>query len=104
VSLDASSSSWRFVSNHARVLVCLANDPGARLRDLALALAITDRRVFDIVNELAAAGFVTKTRAGRRNRYEVQADAIWTEVDGRERSVGDLVDFLVGNSVPRRLT
>jgi uncharacterized membrane protein len=53
-------------------LLCIADDPGVRLRDIAATLGITERSAFAIVTDLAAAGYVVKERDGRRNRYEVQ--------------------------------
>ena len=58
---------WTFLSNHAHVLVCLAQDPDARLRDVALSVGITERAVQKIVSDLAAAGVIERERAGRRN-------------------------------------
>jgi len=96
---ETPTRNWRFVTNHARVLVCLAHDRDARLRDVGDVLDVTERRVFDIVNELVAAGFVTRTKTGRRNKYAVQVDAVWTEADGNRRTIGDLVSFLGGDAV-----
>ena len=64
---------WSFLTNHARVLVCITHDPGVRLRDIASMVGITERSAFGIVTELAQAGYVEKERYGRRNRYRVQA-------------------------------
>jgi hypothetical protein len=61
-----------FLTSHARALLCIADDPGVRLRDIAATLGITERSAFAIVTDLAAAGYVVKERDGRRNRYEVQ--------------------------------
>lgn len=62
---------WTFLTHHARVLILIARDPGIRLRDVAAACDITERRVQGIVADLEAAGYLTHTRVGRRNRYEV---------------------------------
>jgi len=64
---------WSFLTNHARVLLCIASDPGARLRDIAASLSITERSAYGIVTDLAAAGYVVKQKDGRRNRYQIQA-------------------------------
>jgi len=64
-------SGWTFLSHHAQVFLCIARDPDVRLRDVAAAVGITERAVQGIVNDLAAAGYVSRTRAGRRNHYEV---------------------------------
>jgi DNA-binding MarR family transcriptional regulator len=62
-------ASWSFLTNHVRVLLCIAHDPGARLRDLAASLGITGRSAHAIVADLAEAGYVVKQKDGRRNRY-----------------------------------
>ena len=64
---------WGFLTHHARVLLHLAHDPGARLRDLAATLGITERRAHGIITDLAAAGYVITQKHGRRNRYQIQA-------------------------------
>jgi DNA-binding IclR family transcriptional regulator len=63
---------WSFLTNHARTLVCIAHDPGVRLRDVATTLGITERSVFGIVTDLTTAGYVIKDKDGRRNRYRIQ--------------------------------
>ncbi|MEA2504360.1 MAG: hypothetical protein QOG36_1403, partial [Actinomycetota bacterium] len=63
---------WSFLTNHARVLVCIAHDPGMRLRDIAAALGITERTAYGIVTDLTAAGYLVKDKDGRRNRYQIQ--------------------------------
>jgi hypothetical protein len=68
----APMSEWSFLTNHARVLLCIARDPGIRLRDIAATLGITERTAFGVVADLTEAGYVIKERDGRRNRYEVQ--------------------------------
>jgi DNA-binding IclR family transcriptional regulator len=64
---------WTFLTNHAHVLVAIARDPEARLRDVAAEVGITERAAQGIVHDLVAAGYVTRERVGRRNRYEVNA-------------------------------
>jgi DNA-binding IclR family transcriptional regulator len=66
---------WTFLSNHAHVLVCLAGDPEARLRDVAEAVGITERAVQKIVADLVQAGVLTKQKRGRRNVYAVDSRA-----------------------------
>ena len=65
---------WSFLTNHSRVLVCIAHDPGMRLRDIATTLGITERTAFAIVDDLIAAGYVVKDKEGRRNRYSIQTE------------------------------
>ena len=98
--------SWRFLTNHARVLLCIARDPGARLRDIAAGLGITERSAYSIVAELAEAGYVVKQLAeagyvvkqkdGRRNRYQIQAHLPLPEPTSRERTVGEVLALLAG--------
>jgi DNA-binding IclR family transcriptional regulator len=65
--------SWSFLTNPARVLLCIARDPGTRLRDIAASLDITERSAPGIVNDLADAGYMVKQKDRRRNRYKIQA-------------------------------
>ena len=65
---------WTFLTNHAHVLLCLAADPEARLRDVADRVGISERAVQHIVSELEAGGVITRERVGRRNRYAVHPD------------------------------
>ena len=67
-------STWTFLTNHTRVLCCIAREPGIRLRDIALCAGITERTTHRIVDELAEAGYVTRHRVGARSFYEVHAD------------------------------
>ena len=64
-------SHWSLLTNHGHVLVCVAADPDARLRDIAESVGITERTATQIVNDLEQAGYLTKTRDGRRNRYQI---------------------------------
>jgi DNA-binding IclR family transcriptional regulator len=64
---------WSFVTNHARVLAHVAADPHARLRDIAATVGITERTAAQIVNDLERAGYLTKTRDGRRNQYATKS-------------------------------
>src|SRR5215211_7062020 len=64
---------WSFLTNHARVLLCIAQDPGIRLREIGDAIGITERAAHRIVVELAAAGYLSRTRNGRRNHYTIQS-------------------------------
>jgi DNA-binding transcriptional ArsR family regulator len=89
---------WSFLTNHARVLLCIANDPGARLRDIAAILGITERRAHGIITDLTEAGYVVKRKDGRRNRYEIQADLPLPEPGTREPAVGEVLAVLLGNT------
>ena len=87
-------ASWTFLTNHAQVLLCVAHDPGARLRDIAASLNITERSAFGIIADLVEAGYVVKEKDGRRNRYHIQAHLPLPEPAARDRTVGEVLDLL----------
>lgn len=86
---------WSFLTSHARALVCIARDPGVRLREVAAVLGVTERRAFGIVNDLAEAGYVVKERDGRRNRYRVQHHLPLPLRFPREPTIGEVLGVLV---------
>jgi len=86
---------WGFLTNHARALLFIASDPEARLRDLAVALGVTERTAYGIVADLTAAGYVVKERDGRRNRYHIQGELPVRDSAIRERTVGELLDLFI---------
>lgn len=91
----SSMSSWGFLTNHAHVLVCVAKDPEMRLREIASCVGITERAAHRIVCELEEAGYLTKTRDGARNHYEVHSDLpLRHDLDG-EAAVGNLLEVLL---------
>jgi DNA-binding IclR family transcriptional regulator len=94
---------WSFLTNHARVLVCIARDPGVRLRDIATSLGITERSVYAIVTDLSDAGYIVKDKDGRRNRYQIQTHLPLREADGRERTIGEILKVLVDTNAGTEL-
>jgi len=88
------SRGWRFVTNHAHVLAHLAADPEARLRDIALTVGITERTAAQIISDLEHDGYLTKTRVGRRNRYELHGELPLRHDQHRHRTIGELITFL----------
>jgi len=86
---------WSFLTNHARVLVCIAHDRGVRLRDIAATLGITERSAYGIVTDLTEGGYVVKEKDGRRNRYQIQAHLPLREAITQERTIGEVLDILV---------
>ena len=86
--------SWGFLTNHARVLLCIADDPGARLRDISATLGITERSAHTIVTDLIQDGYVSKVKDGRRNRYQIRSDRPLPEPASRQPTVGELVALL----------
>ena len=87
---------WGFLTSHARVLLCIACDPGVRLRDIAARTGVTERTAYGIVTDLTKAGYVVKHKDGRRNRYQIQAHLPLPETDSRERTIGDILALLTG--------
>lgn len=87
---------WTFLSNHGHVLVCLALDPNARLRDVAAHVGITERAVQKIVGDLEEAGVLVRKRAGRRNSYHLNVNAPLRHALEAHRTVGALLGLLVG--------
>jgi predicted transcriptional regulator len=87
---------WSFLTNHARVLLCIAHDPGVRLRDIAARTGVTERTAYGIVTDLTEAGYVVKHKDGRRNRYQIQAHLPLPETDSRERTIGEILALLTG--------
>ncbi len=87
-------ASWSFLTNHARVLLCIAHDPGMRLRDIATSVGITERSAYGIVTDLAEAGYVVKEKDGRRNRYQIQAHLPMRDRISQEPAIGEVLALL----------
>jgi DNA-binding IclR family transcriptional regulator len=99
LSTDPSSENgergWQFVTNHTQVLLCIARDPDARLRDVADAVGITVGSAQRILSDLVEAGFVERQRQGRRNRYVVNRDApMLRHVAQEGQDIGGLLELL----------
>jgi predicted transcriptional regulator len=100
-------SRWTFLTNHAHVLLCIARDPGIRLRDIARDVGITERAAQGIVADLVDAGYVSRTRVGRRNQYSVRPDRPLRHPLEDRRPIGDLLSLLTrddaaaGSEAPR---
>lgn len=91
---DDEAPRWKFLTNHAQVLVCVAHDPGVRLREISERVGITERAAHRIVTELATGGYITRERNGRRNRYTIQSGVSFPDRVGRVERVGDLLSIL----------
>ena len=98
------AASWTFLTNHARVLLCIAHDPGVRLREIGARLDITERSAYGIVTDLTEAGYIVKQKDGRRNRYQIQTHLPLPESTSRERTLGEVLSLLTGDKVPPRAT
>lgn len=88
---ESEKPSWTFFTNHGHVLVCLAADPELRTRDVAELVGITERSAQSIITDLVDAGYVSRFKEGRRNRYEVHADLPLRHPLERDHSVGELL-------------
>ena len=90
------TANWTFLTSHARVLLCIAHDPGVRLREIAASVGITERSAYGIVTDLTEAVYIVKQKTGRRNRYQIQAHLPLPEPTSQERTVGEVLTLLAG--------
>jgi hypothetical protein len=93
---------WTFLSNHAHVLICIAQEPEVRLREVAARVGITERAVQGIVADLEAGGYISHKRKGRRNHYEVHADRPFRHPVAAHCDVSLLLSLIVGPGLPNR--
>lgn len=87
---------WTFLSNHAHVLLCIAQEPESRLREVAERVGITERAVQRIVADLERGGYLSRARTGRRNHYEVHADLPLRHPIESHREVRALLELVLG--------
>lgn len=85
---------WTFLTNHAHALVCIARDPGLRLRDVAERVGVTERAAQRIVSELVDAGYLERLREGRRNSYRVRSDRPMRHPVERGHHIGEILEVL----------
>lgn len=95
---DETAPRWKFLTNHAQVLVCIAHDPGVLLREISERVGITERAAHRIVAELAEAGYITREREGRRNKYTIPSGPPLPDRHIRAKNVGDLLAVLLSGS------
>lgn len=95
-------ATWNFLTNHGRALVCIGHDPDVRLRDIAANLSITERRAFSIVADLTEAGFITKTKHRRRNRYEIRPRLPQGELIDADPAEVSVLELLLSSEDRRR--
>ena len=93
-SSEDDTKTWRFLSNHTQVLLCLHRDPNARFRDIAQSVGITERAAQRIVADLIESGYVESERVGRRNHYRVNADIAMRHPAQDGHDVGELLRLL----------
>ena len=95
---------WSFLASHARVLLCIAHDPGDRLRDTAASPGITERSAHSIITDLTTAGYTVKQKDGRRNRYQIQVHMPLREPASQEPGIGEVFALLGGTRPARHQT
>src|SRR5579884_3377206 len=99
---ETTAPAWTFLTNHAQVLVCIARDPGIRLREIGERIGITERAAHRIVVELADAGYITRQRTGRRNHYTINAHFPLPDPIAREQNIGELLAILTATRGSKR--
>ncbi len=96
LSRAAASPSWTFLTNHSHVLICIAQDPEARMRDIADRVGITERAVQRIVEELTEAGYLKVEKVGRRNRYGVVGKKYLRHTLEEHVQISEMLGIVVG--------
>ena len=96
----ATAVNWTFLTNHAQMLLCIADDPGIRLREIGERVGITERTAHSIVVQLEASGYVRRRREGRRNRYAIKAQRRLPDAVANGQRVGDLLALLGQTPAP----
>ncbi|MFP5351861.1 MAG: helix-turn-helix transcriptional regulator [Actinomycetota bacterium] len=88
------SSGWRFLTNHAHVLLVVAGDGDLRIREIAERVGITERAAHSIIRDLIEEGYVSVIKEGRRNRYEVHPELPFRHPNLRDHDIGEMVRVL----------
>jgi DNA-binding IclR family transcriptional regulator len=91
---DENDGSWTLLTGHGHVLVEIARNPQARMRDISAAVRLTERTVQAIVADLESAGYLTRSRVGRRNRYSINPDSLFRHSAQEGLRVGPFLDLL----------
>jgi len=96
-------STWTFITNHARVMMVITQDPTVRLRDIASSLDITERAAQRIVTELVDEGYLSRKREGRRNTYTVHPNKPLRAAQASDTEIGEFIDLLLDNQQQKPL-
>jgi predicted transcriptional regulator len=96
-------STWTFITNHARVMMVITQDPTVRLRDIASSLDITERAAQRIVTELVDEGYLSRKREGRRNTYTVHPNKPLRAAQASDTEIGEFIDLLLDNQKQKPL-
>jgi hypothetical protein len=94
---DESGGSWTLLTGHGHVLVEIARNPGARIRDISAVVGLTERTVQAIVADLEAAGYLTRTRTGRRTRYTINHDSVFRHPAQEGHRIGPFLSLLAAS-------
>ncbi|MEU9298773.1 helix-turn-helix domain-containing protein [Streptomyces sp. NPDC048266] len=94
---------WTFLTNHARVLAAIADDPSARVRDIAARCRVTERAVQRIISDLEQGGYLSHTRDGRSNTYRIEPDRVLRHPAEAGLPVASLLSLLVQDEAHRTL-
>jgi hypothetical protein len=97
---EKQGGAWTLLTGHGHVLVEIARNPDARLRDIAAVAGTTERAVQAIISDLEAAGYLTREREGRRNRYTVHTESLFRHPAQEGHRVGPLLDILAAEGDP----
>ncbi|MFC8765482.1 helix-turn-helix transcriptional regulator [Streptomyces sp. NPDC057193] len=92
---------WTFLTNHARVLAAIADDPSARVRDIAARCRVTERAVQRIISDLEQGGYLSHTRDGRSNTYRIEPDRVLRHPAEAGLPVASLLSLLVQDEAHR---
>ena len=95
---DESGGSWTLLTGHGHVLVEITRNPDARIRDISPAVGLTERTVQAIVADLEAAGYLTRTRVGRRTRYTVNPDSLFRHSAQGSHRVGPFLALMTASA------
>ncbi|MGB5258839.1 MAG: winged helix-turn-helix domain-containing protein [Woeseiaceae bacterium] len=93
--MTETTHNWTFLSNYAHVLICLADNPDARLRDVADRVGITERTAFRLIGELEEAGILERAKEGRRNHYVINTEAHLRHAIEEHCTIGDLLNTVL---------
>ena len=93
--MTETTHNWTFLSNYAHVLICLADNPDARLRDVADRVGITERTAFRLIGELEEAGILERAKEGRRNHYVINTEANLRHAIEEHCTIGDLLNTVL---------
>jgi len=94
---------WKFVTNHALVLCLVVQQPRITAREISLSLGVTERTTHNIISDLEADGYITKTREGRRIRYGINAELPLRHKMQQDKVIGDLLEVLVWEKQRKRV-